>query len=159
MSDDNSTAMREMRRQFVKLIAESPEAFHACVAEYQKFGARHFKPLDDVLRKNRVPQSVLVMLLADYRARPPGMSKDDFCAAMAANCAQWGDRFSGSSWHTASAVEKQLKRAMREEKKDPGFAAGVKYTTMVFRRIAQNGSEIMWGKVRTKLYPDRILDI
>jgi hypothetical protein len=135
MSD--KTAMREMRRQFARLIAESPDAFHACVKEYQKLGPSYFRT-EDGLRKNSVPQSDLVWLLAQYKTRPRGMTKDAFCDAEAAKGHKWGDRFSGGMWLGRDAIEKQLKNAQRAEKSDPRFASEVDYTATALREIVES---------------------
>lgn len=135
-----SSAMREMRRQFAKLLAESPDAFHACVTEYQKLGPSYFRT-DDGLRKNSVPQSDLVWLLARYKARPRGMTKDAFCAAEAAKGHRWGDRFSGGVWRGADAIEKQLKNAQGLEKRDPKFAFEVDLLATDFREMTAGAGE------------------
>lgn len=133
----NRTAMREMRREFARLIAESPEAFDACVLEYQKLGPSYFSP-DDGLRKNSVPQSELVLLLAQYKTRPRGMSKDAFCETEAAKGYKWGNRFSGGTWRGRDAIEKQLKNAQRAVKLDPRFASEVDFMATAFREMVDS---------------------
>lgn len=122
MTEDNSRAMRDMRKEFARLIEKDPDAFRQCVAEYQRRGAEAFPPVERTGGRPTTPELNLSMLLADYKARPEGERRRDWIERKGSEGVQGCTRFQEVSWMTPDALAAALKKAEKNYHESPEFA-------------------------------------
>ena len=118
-----------MRREFARLIADSPKAFAECVDEYNRCGAEFFPPEQKTGgRPIETPDISLALLLADYRyAQDCGITQRQFLADKASRGINTGDKFRGRVWHDESAIEAALNKALRRARDNPEFQEQVEF--------------------------------
>lgn len=128
--------MRRMRREFAKLIQSDPEAFAACVREYNAHGPERFPPIESTGGRMPVPEKSLAFLLADYRiAQENGVTQESFCEEKAGQGINSGDRYFGVQWNSADAIRKKLQDARKKERDDAEFAGEVEFLEFGLKAI------------------------
>lgn len=128
----NEQKLREMRREFARLIQEDKESFDICIRQYGEHGETAFPPLPSSGRP-KVPDESLAMLLADYKCRRS--TKEEFLASEAEKAVTTADRYYGFIWENEETLRSQLVKAQKMYKTNEAFANKVDFLERVHRAI------------------------
>lgn len=124
--------IRDMRKEFARLIAKDPESFAKCIKEYAVRGASAFPLLNTATAGSKaVPHVLLAGVLAEYNLRG-SVPKDEWLSKMADKGVKGGDRYAIKDNFNDSTLNDWLKMAQKLFRSDPEFAEKVELFEFFF---------------------------
>ncbi|MDX9973347.1 MAG: hypothetical protein RBU21_10200 [FCB group bacterium] len=126
-----TAAIYEMRRKLRALYDSDPQAFEECMRSIVSRGdawRAALPPMETARGKPiQVSDASLAMLLADYRNRPSGVSRDEFLDALARKGCAYGNPYFVGEWRNAETIRTHLKNAEKKAREDSSFADEVNF--------------------------------
>lgn len=127
----------EMKRDMRRLYDRSPKAFTSVMNELMAAGEqwlKHLPPMETGAgtKPIEVDKNALALLLADYRNRPKGWTKERFLERLASEGASFGTAYVRGRWENADTIAHHLKKAMRLAKQEEAFADKVQFYQEAF---------------------------
>jgi hypothetical protein len=137
-----------IKRGMRRLYNSDPSAFEEVMEKLLKSGRLwrgQLPPMETVRGKpKQVNDGTLAALLADYRNRPSGVSREKFLGRLAAEGCQYGNAYFTGKWRDADTILTHLKAAERKVKSDAVFAGDVEFWQEVFAE--ENIGSVAWGE-------------
>lgn len=124
--------IRDMRKEFARLIAKDPESFAKCIKEYAVRGASAFPLLVTATAGSKaVPHELLAGMLAEYNLRG-SLSREQWRSKMADRGVKGTDRYAIKGNFTDGTLNDWLTMAQKLFRSDPEFAEKVELFEFFF---------------------------
>jgi len=128
----NEKKLREMRREFARLIQEDKESFDICINQYKERGQAPFPKLPPSGGRS-VPEESLAMLLADYKCREE--SRNEFLENQAEQKVTTASRYYDFEWKNDHTLRSYLRRAEKMYKTNESFAEKVDFLEKMHKAL------------------------
>jgi len=140
-----------IKRGLRRLHDSDPSAFEEVMEALLKAGRLwrgQLPPMETVRGKpKQVNDATLAALLADYRNRPGGVSREGFLNRLASEGCQYGNVYFTGKWTSADTILTHFKAAEKKAKVDDGFAGEVEFWREIFAE--GNIGSVAWGEPTT----------
>ena len=140
-----------IKRGLRRLYDSDPRAFEEVMENLLKYGRLwkgQLPPMETVRGKpKQINDATLAALLADYRNRPSGVSRERFLDRLASEGCQYGNAYFTGKWSDADTILTHLKTAEKKAKVDNAFAGDVAFWQEVFSE--ENIGSVCWGESTT----------
>lgn len=137
-----------IKRGLRRLYDSDPSAFEEVMEKLFKSGRLwrgQLPPMETIRGKpKQINDATLAALLADYRNRPRGVSRERFLDRLASEGCQYGNAYFTGKWSDASTILTHLKTAEKKAKADAAFANDVEFWQEVFAE--ENIGSVTWGE-------------